>query len=87
MTTLFDTKLEHMLNNYVSATRADHYVRKTFIYGLILAFEDFTGGCTVENIKIFQRNDGTNLVQAFSNVNLTMIGNVLLYYKFLMDDD
>ena len=80
MSTPFDTKLEHVLNNYLSATGADHDIRKAFIHEQILTFEDFTGGCTVENIKTFQQNDGTSLVQAFSNVKLTMIGNVLNYY-------
>ena len=86
MTTPFDTKLKHMLNNHLSATGADHHILKAFMHELILTFEVFTDGCTVENIKTFQRDDGTNLVQAFSNAKLTMIGNVLLYYKFLMDD-
>ena len=62
MTTPFDTKLEHVLNNYLSATRADHHIQKAFIHKQILTFEDFTGGCTVENIETFQQVDGTNLV-------------------------
>ena len=79
MTSLFDTTLKHVLNNYLSATGADHLIRQAFIHEQILTFEDFTGRCTVENIKTFQQDDGTNTVQAFSNVKLTMIGNVLLY--------
>ena len=86
MSTTFDMKLEHVFNNYLSATGADHDIRKAFIHEQISTFEDFTGGCTVENVKTFQRNDGTSLVQAFSNVKLTMIGNVLNYYQFLMND-
>ena len=80
MSTPFDTKLEHVLNNYLSATRVDHDIRKAFIHAQIFRFEDFTGGCDVENIKTFQRDNNTSLVQAFSNVKLQMIGNVLFYY-------
>ena len=47
MSTPFDTKLEHVLNNYLSATGADHDIRKAFIHEQILTFEDFTGGCDV----------------------------------------
>ena len=79
-------KLKHELNNYLSATGVDHDIRKLIIYEQIFTFEDFTGGCDVENIKTFQWNDGTSLVQAFSNVKLKMIGHVLLYYQFLMDE-
>ena len=87
MTTPFDTKFEHVLNNYLSATGADHHIRKAFIHKQIFSFEEFTDGSTVENIKTFQQDDGTNnLVQAFSSVKLTMITNVLLYYDFLIDD-
>ena len=88
MTTQFDTKLEHMLNNYFSATGADHHIKKEFIKEQIFTFEEFTDGCTVENIKIFQQDDGTNnLVQAFSSVKLTLITNVILYYDFLINDN
>ena len=80
MSTPFDTKLKHVLNNYLSATGADHDIRKAFIHEQIFTFEEFTTGCDVENIKTFQQNDGTSLVQAFSNVKLKMIGHVLLYY-------
>ena len=54
MSTPFDTKLKHVLNNYLSATRADHDIRKAFIHEQILTFEDFTGGCTVENFGVQQ---------------------------------
>ena len=57
MTSPFDTKLEHVLNNYLSATGADHQIRKAFIHEKILTFDQFTIGCTVENIKTFQRDD------------------------------
>ena len=88
MTTQFDTKLEHVLNNYLSATGADHHIRKAFIHEQILTFDEFTIGCTVENIKTFQRDDGNNnLVPAFSSVKLTLVTNVLLYYEFLQDDN
>ena len=88
MSSPFDTKLEHVLNNYLNATGADHHIRKTFIQEEILTFEDFTFGCTVENIKTFQQDDGTNnLVHAFSSVKLTLITNVILYYNFLIDDN
>ena len=86
MSTPFDTKLEYVLNNYLSATGADHDIRKAFIHEQIFTFEEFTTSCDVENIKTFQRNDGTSLVQAFSNVKLKMICHVLLYYQILMDD-
>ena len=87
MTTPFDAKLEHLLTNYLSAAGADHHIRKAFIHEQIFTFDDFTDGCTAENIKTFQRDDvNNNLVQAFSNVKLTMITNARLYYKFLMDD-
>ena len=86
MSTPFDTKLKHVLNNYLSATGADHDIRKAFIHEQIFTFEEFTTGCDVENIKTFQQNDGTSLVQAFSNVKLKMICHVLLYYQILMDD-
>ena len=87
MATPFDAKLEHLLTNYLSAAGADHHICKAFIHKDILIFDDFTDGCTAENIKTFQRDDGNNnLVQAFSNVKLTMITNARLYYKFLMDD-
>ena len=75
-----------MLNNYLSATGVDHDIRKAFIHEQIFTFEDFTRGCDVENIKTFQQNDVTSLVQAFSNVKLKMISHVLLYYQFLMND-
>ena len=87
MNTPFDTKLEHVLINYLRAAGADHHIRKAFIHEDILTFEDFTDICTVENIKTFQRDDGNNnLVQAFSNAKPTLITNACLYYKFLMDD-
>ena len=59
----------------------------TFIHEQIFTFEDFCVICDVETIKTFQRNDGANnLVQAFSNAKLKMIGNVILYYDYLMND-
>ena len=82
----FDTKLEHVLKNYLSATGVDHDIRQAFIHEQIFTFEDFVGACDVENIKTFQQNDSTSLVQAFSNVKLKLIGNVLLYYQFLIGD-
>ena len=52
----------------------------------ILTFEDFTDSCNLENIKLFKRKDGTNVVQAFTQAKLKQISDVLLYYKFLMND-
>ena len=84
MSSPFDTKLEHVLINYLSAAGADHHIRKAFIHEDILTFEDFTDVCTVENIKTFQQDDGNNnLVQAFNSVKLTLVTNVILYYDFL----
>ena len=87
MTTQFDAKLEHVLTHYLSATGADHHIRKAFIHEKILTFDKFTDGCTVENIKTFQQDDGNNnLVQAFSSLKLTLVTNVILYDDFLQDD-
>ena len=83
MTTQFDPKLEHVLNNYLSATGADHHIRTAFIHEQIFTFYEFTVGCTVETIKTFQRDDGNNnIVPAFNIVKLTLLTNVLRYWKF-----
>ena len=88
MTTQFDAKLKHVLTHYLNTTEADHHIRKACIHKQILTFDEFTDGCTVENIKTFQQDDGNNnLVQAFSSVKLTLITNVILYYDFLMNDN
>ena len=88
MTTQFDAKLEHVLTHFLGATGADHHIQKACINKQILNFEDFTDGCTLENIKTFQQDDGTNnLVQAFSSVKLTLVTNVILYYDFLQHDN
>ena len=77
-----------MLINYLSATGADHHIRKAFIHEQIHTFDEFTIGCNVENIKTFQRDDGNNnIVPAFNSVKLTLITNVILYYEFLQDDN
>ena len=47
MSTLFDTKLKHVLNNYLIATGADHDIRKAFIHEHFFTFEDFTRVCDV----------------------------------------
>jgi len=86
MSSPFDTKLEHVLSNYLSANGVNHDIRKAFIHEQIFTFEEFFCCCDVENIKTFQRDNGTTLVQAFSNSKLKMIGNVLLYCLFLMND-
>ena len=86
MSTTFDTKLEHLLINYLSSTGVNHDIRQAFVYEDILTFEDFTDCCSLENIKTFHRIDGTTVVQAFSNAKLKLINDVLLYYLFLMDD-
>ena len=86
MSTPFDTKLEHLLINYLSAIGVDHDIRQAFIYKDVLTFENFMDSCDLENIKKFQQKDSTNVVQAFSNAKLKLISNVLLYYLFLMDD-
>ena len=87
MSSPFDTKLEHVLNNYLSSTGVNHSIRQAFNYEDILTFEVFTACCSLENIKTFQRNDGTNVVQAFSNAKLKQISDVPLYYTFLMNDN
>ena len=88
MTNQFDAKLEHVLINYLSATGADHHIRKAFIHEQIHTFDEFTIGCNVKNIKTFQRDDGNNnIVPAFNSVKLTLITNVILYYEFLQDDN
>ena len=86
MSTPFDTKLEHLLINYLSATRVNHDIRQAFIYEGILTFENFTDGCDLVNIEKYQQKDGTNVVQAFTSAKLKIISNVLLYYLFLMDN-
>ena len=41
----------------------------------------------VDSIKLMERNDGANnIVQAFSNAKLKLVGNVILYYDYLMND-
>ena len=71
MTTQFDAKITHVLNNYLSTSGADYHTRKAFIHEKIFTFDDLTIGCTVEIIKTFKRNDGNNnIVPAFNIVKL-----------------
>ena len=88
MSSPFDTKLEHLLNNYLSSTGVNHSVRQAFIYEDILTFEVFTACCSLENIKTFQRDDGNNnIVPAFNIAKLTLITNARLYYTFLINNN
>ena len=87
MSTTFDAKLEYLLTIYLSAISDQHDIQQAFIHKGILTFENFTDMCCLENLKQMKWQSGTNLVEAFTSGKLKLISDVLIYYKFLMNDN
>ena len=57
-----------------------------FTHEGILTFDTFVMTCDVDLIKLMERDDGSGtIVQAFSNAKLKLVGNVILYYDYLMN--
>ena len=86
MSTTFDTKLDHLLTNYFSASSDQHDIRQTFIYKNITTFDLIIDTCTLGNLKKMEQKSGDNLVSAFTVGKLKLVHDELLYYNFIMND-
>ena len=76
-----DTQLGHVLQEYFLARGGNHEVRKMFREENIYEFEGFVG-YKVEHLEALKRTQN-NTTKVFNKRKVTLIYNVICYYKFL----
>ena len=79
-----DTQLDNVLQEYLLAKGSNHEVRQMFKAENLYEFEYFVG-YEVEDLEAMKRTQN-NTTKVFSKRRVTMIYNVIRYYKFLQSD-
>ena len=76
-----DMQLDNVLQEYLLAKRDNHKVRQMFKAENLYKFEYFVG-FEVEDLEAMKRTQN-NTTKVFNKRRITMIYNVIRYYKFL----
>ena len=81
----FDPKLEHLLNNWFHAKDGNHEIRLMFKENDIYQFKDFVR----YDVQLLygMRRQKHNVSTPFKRGNIKKISNVLLYYRFMRNED
>ena len=87
MITPFDTKLEHLLTNYLSTKGDKHDIWQVFIENDILTYDLLINSCTLVIMNKMKQKKGKPHVDAFTDGKLKLVNNIVLYYNFLCQDD
>ena len=79
-----DAKLEHLFTEYCLAVSNNHEIRQMFKGNDLYQFEDFIR-CDIQSLTEMKRKK-YNTTVPFNHWKLTLIHDVVLYYKFLRSD-
>ena len=87
MATLFDMKLEHLLDTYLYVKNSKYGIWQTFFDNDILNYNELFDTHTLESLKKLKQKKGNSNIIRFIDGKLRLVNNALLYYKFLRQDD
>ena len=79
-----DAKLDHLLTEYFLSIGNNHEIRQMFKENNLYQFEEFIA-CDIQSLTEIKRKKHNTMVP-FNHRKLTLIHDIVLYYKFLLSD-